>query len=351
MVGNDRGDARLRRVCRHVIRGGARAAARAWRHHAVPQKYQLAVLGPDDAADCEGLMPGVEMWRSSINDADMSWGYRVRGSAGSELVACAFLYTARAGGSSTSAGHCTVSNVLTSADHRRVGLARSLMLELLHAANGRPTSLYASEMGAPLYVQLGFKTVDVVVQFSCRRHCTLEIAAAAARAAGVVVTVTTAPTTADIMLVGELDSAMFGGDRMALLQSALGLGADATLAVARNASGEVVAFAASARPNAFSQGGHCTTYHTASIFCAAQCCPHDPYRHARSPRWVTQCRVRLCCRCAIVRSCGCSHCGRRSCSANGCNGCGPISCAGAACGVDSAPRAAVVCGRSVGPRI
>lgn len=139
------------------------------------------------------------------------------------------------------------------------------MLELLHAANGRPTSLYASEMGAPLYVQLGFKTVDVVVQFSCRRHCTLEIAAAAARAAGVVVTVTTAPTTADIMLVGELDSAMFGGDRMALLQSALGLGADATLAVARNASGEVVAFAASARPNAFSQGGHCTTYHTASI--------------------------------------------------------------------------------------
>ena len=300
MVGNDRGAVRLRRVCRHVVdvRGAcSHRDAAAGRQYAVPPEYQLAVLGPDDAADCEGLMPGVEMWRSSINDADVSWGYRVRGGAGRELVACAFLYTARpAGGSSTSAGHWTVSNVMTSVDHRRVGLARSLMLELLRAASGRPTSLYASEMGAPLYEQLGFKTVDTVIQLSCQRQCTLETAAAAARAAGVTVTVTAAPTTADLAVVEELDSAMFGGDRMVLLQSALGLGADATLAVARNASGEVTAFAASVRPNAFSQGGHRVTCHTAS--CPAQLRPYLMYpTDARgmcpNSRRVTQWRVRL----------------------------------------------------------
>jgi GNAT superfamily N-acetyltransferase len=254
MGGNERSAARLRHVSHHVGRRAAFPSAIAG--PAALEAYHLVELAPSDAADCVGLMPGVDMWRTSIEDAARSWGYRVRGGA-SELVACAFLYTAA--GDSPSAGHCTVSNVLTSKDHRRRGLAKSLMLELLRAANGRPTSLYASEMGAPLYKQLGFKTVDAAKGFRCERQFDPE-----AHAAGVMVSVLAAPTAAEIAEVGALDSAMFGGNRMALLQTALGHGSDATLAVARDPSGKVSAFAASAGPNAFSQGVYlshplCTT--------------------------------------------------------------------------------------------
>ena len=251
MTGDDRSAVRLRRVCRHVAPTACCAAAAQPPSAAGPAaEYQLVVLATADAADCLAIMPDLETWRTSIDDADTSWGYRVN-RGGSALVACAFLYTAAAG---ANGGHCTVSNVMTNEDHRHRGLAKALMLELLRVADGRPTSLFASEMGAPLYEQLGFRTADSATGFRCEQECTLERAAAAASAAGVAVSIAAGPTVAEITEVSVLDSTMFGGNRVALLQSALGPGTDATLAVARDVSGEITAFAASSRPNIFSQG-------------------------------------------------------------------------------------------------
>ena len=101
-------------------------------------------------------------------------------------MACTFLYIAAG---ANGGGHCTVSNVITDEGHRRRGLAKALMLELLRVADGRPTSLFTTEMGAPLYEQLGFKTVDSATGFRCGRACTPARAAAEARAAGVAVSI------------------------------------------------------------------------------------------------------------------------------------------------------------------
>ncbi len=346
MGGNDR----LRRVSHHV---GLAAFPSEVAGAAIPEPYHLAVLKPSDAADCVGLMPGVDMWRTTIEDAARSWGYRVHGGT-SELVACAFLYIAA--GDSPSAGHCTVSNVLTSEDHRRRGLAKSLMLELLGAANGRPTSLFASAMGAPLYEQLGFKRVDTAQGFRCERQFAPDTATAAARAAGVAVSVTAAPTAAEIAEVGALDSAMFGGNRRALLQSALGRGSDAMLAVARDTSGKVAAFAASAGPNAFSHGAQ--HFESPPLHYTCRAAPSATRLHLlrtvdhRLLPSGLRSVFPLRCRCASVRACGRSHGGGCPRSHRRSHRRRPVSRRRAvACGVNSAARAAFVCSQPVGPGI
>jgi hypothetical protein len=37
------------------------------------------VLAAADAEDCLAFMPDLQTWRTSIEDAATSWGYRVRG--------------------------------------------------------------------------------------------------------------------------------------------------------------------------------------------------------------------------------------------------------------------------------
>ena len=134
--------------------------------------YELVELTAGDAADCVGVAGGsmdASTWRSGIEDADRTWGHRRRSDG--LLVSTTTLYCARGADESDTkdSGHCTVANVITNEAHRRCGLAKALMLELLRAAGGRPTSLFASEMGRPLYQELGFRTVEHVRGFQCER--------------------------------------------------------------------------------------------------------------------------------------------------------------------------------------
>lgn len=95
--------------------------------------------------------------------------------------------------------------VRTSASRR--GIARMLMSTLLADAPAH-TYLYATEMGRPLYEQLGFVTTEHLVQLAGRPH-------RAARAQGPWQLRAVGPS--GLQPVVELDRACFGADRSAML--------------------------------------------------------------------------------------------------------------------------------------
>ena len=234
----------LERTCRHVLASAAAAGA----------EYEVVALAAHDAEDCwraggENQTP--EVWRSSIRTARASWGHRTRNEQ-RELVSTTMLYVAAATPGSPR-GHCSVSNVITHEDHRRRGLAKELMVALMQAADGAPTSLYSSDMGRPLYESLGYRQLETVRSYGAERACDATAAANAASVAAVAVSVGL-PTAAEIDAVVPLDTAMFGGVRTAVLHTAFAAELLPALAVARDSAGEVVAFAGSAYLSADSDG-------------------------------------------------------------------------------------------------
>jgi ribosomal protein S18 acetylase RimI-like enzyme len=239
--------ARLQHTCRHVVASTPAALAVPAAPAAGTTEYEAVVLAEADAEDLVGFVlmgyalaePAV--WRA----AHTTWGHRTN-NAQRLLVSSTMMYVAAPAPGSLLRGHASVSNVITHKDHRRRGLARELMVALLQAADGAPTSLYTTDMGRPLYESLGFRQLETVTAYAIEGACDGAVVARAATAAGVMVSVSM-PTAAELDEVVPLDAAMFGGNRSRVLRATLSAPElQPTLAVARDAAGTVVAFAGSA---------------------------------------------------------------------------------------------------------
>jgi GNAT superfamily N-acetyltransferase len=102
------------------------------------------------------------------------------------------------------ADYAAVGMMLVAARYGRCGLGRALMEQALRAAgDGATVTLFATDMGRPLYEKLGFAAVRRNVSFVGRFR-------AAARGGGRGVR---AGTEADLPAILELDRAAFGADR------------------------------------------------------------------------------------------------------------------------------------------
>jgi predicted N-acetyltransferase YhbS len=100
-------------------------------------------------------------------------------------------------------GHASAGMMLVASRFARRGLGRALMTHLLGAAGDATVTLFATEMGRPLYESLGFKPVRRSASFTGLFSPEPEDA-----------TVTTRPATdADIPAILALDQAAFGADR------------------------------------------------------------------------------------------------------------------------------------------
>jgi GNAT superfamily N-acetyltransferase len=120
--------------------------------------------------------------------------------------------------------YASVGMMLVAARYQRRGLGQALMEHLLAAAgDGATVTLFATDMGRPLYEKLGFKRVRRNTCFVGRFKPGSGRAAAAVRAAvgrvsaagapgAAAVTVRTA-TSADLPAILAADRAAFGGDR------------------------------------------------------------------------------------------------------------------------------------------
>jgi ribosomal protein S18 acetylase RimI-like enzyme len=120
--------------------------------------------------------------------------------------------------------YASVGMMLVAARYQRRGLGQELMQHLLAAAgDGATVTLFATDMGKPLYEKLGFKPVRRNVCFVGRFKPGAGRAAAAVRAAVGRVSVTAVPaaqvqtiraaTSADLPAILAADRAAFGGDR------------------------------------------------------------------------------------------------------------------------------------------
>jgi GNAT superfamily N-acetyltransferase len=172
----------------------------------VPDFPAIRRLGPGDLKSCadlaadRGWLPEKRKWGLLLEAAEV-FGIDAPdgGLAGSVTLA-------RYG-----AEHASVGMMLVAARYGRRGLGRTLMTHLLDAADGATVTLFATDMGRPLYEKLGFRPVRRSVSFVgyFRRD------AAAAAAAGA----TTRPATgADLESILELDQAAFGADRSGFIR-------------------------------------------------------------------------------------------------------------------------------------
>ena len=109
--------------------------------------------------------------------------------------------------------YASVGMMLVAARYERRGLGKALMEHLLAAAGtGATVTLFATDMGRPLYERLGFKPVRRNVCFVGRFTPGSGRAAAAGSPAGKAGTVRAA-TAADLPAILAADRAAFGGDR------------------------------------------------------------------------------------------------------------------------------------------
>ena len=161
-------------------------------------------LGPDDGARCaalsvdRGWSPEPAKWSllltaSEVFGVDAPDG---RGLAGSVTL------------TSWGADYAAVGMMLVAARYERRGLGRALMEHLLRAAGDDATvTLFATDMGRPLYEKLGFTPVRRNVSFVGRFRAASGHDGHGVRAA----------TEADLPAILDLDRAAFGADRGRIL--------------------------------------------------------------------------------------------------------------------------------------
>ncbi|MGR6916575.1 GNAT family N-acetyltransferase [[Actinomadura] parvosata] len=113
--------------------------------------------------------------------------------------------------------HAVISMVLTASRYERQGLAGRLMEHVLGRAAGRTVSLYATEMGRPLYERLGFRVAG-----RAAKHTGVFRGEPSGR--------TRPATEADLDAILRLDAEVFGTDRSALLRRMFGFGVQVRVA-------------------------------------------------------------------------------------------------------------------------
>jgi len=165
-------------------------------------------LGPDDLKRCvalsvdRGWSPERAKWSlllaaSEVFGADAPDG---RGLAGAVVL------------TRWAADYAAVGMMLVAARYGRLGLGRALMEHVLHAAGDAATvTLFATDMGRPLYEKLGFAAVRRNVSFVGRFR-----SSPAASPAGSPGSVRPAAQ-ADLPAILALDRAAFGADRGQIL--------------------------------------------------------------------------------------------------------------------------------------
>ena len=103
-----------------------------------------------------------------------------------------------------------VSMMIVSRAHARQGHGRRLMTHVLRAARRSTIALYATAVGRPLYLELGFRTVGYATSYLG----TFDQGSGRTNVA----------TSADLAAIAAADREAFGGDRLALLRAWSGEG-------------------------------------------------------------------------------------------------------------------------------
>jgi GNAT superfamily N-acetyltransferase len=169
----------------------------------VPVFPAIRRLGPDDLQSCadlavdRGWRPEKRKWGLLLEAAEV-FGIDAQdgGLAGSVTLA-------RYG-----AEHASVGMMLVAARYGRQGLGRALMTHLLDAAGGATVTLFATDMGRPLYAKLGFRPVGRSASFvGYFRPGPPAPAGIGTRPA----------TSADRAAILDIDQAAFGADRSAFV--------------------------------------------------------------------------------------------------------------------------------------
>ena len=167
---------------------------------AAPSFPPIRRLGPDDLKRCvalsvdRGWSPEASKWSlllvaSAVFGVDAPDG---RGLAGAVAL------------TRWAADYAAVGMMLVAARYGRRGLGRALMDHALRAAGrGATVTLFATDMGRPLYEKLGFAAVRRNVPFVGRFRALPGDGAGGVRAA----------TPADLPAILDLDRAAFGADR------------------------------------------------------------------------------------------------------------------------------------------
>ena len=162
-------------------------------------------LGPGDLTSCmalsvdRGWLPEKRKW-SLLLEATEAFGVDAPdgGLAGAVVLA---RYGER---------HASVGMMLVAARYGGRGLGRALMTHLLDAAGDATITLFATEMGRPLYERLGFKPVRRSVAFTGTFRVSLGDRGLPAA--------TRPATDADLPAILEIDQAAFGADRSGIVR-------------------------------------------------------------------------------------------------------------------------------------
>ena len=193
-------------------------------------------LGPDDLKRCvalsvdRGWSPEQSKWSlllaaSEVFGVDAPDG---RGLAGAVVL------------TRWAADYASVGMMLVAARYGRRGLGRALMEHLVRAAgDGATVTLFATDMGRPLYEKLGFTPVRRSVSFVGRFRVPSGHDGHGVRAA----------TEADLPAILTLDRAAFGGDRGRILSRLPAFADRIVVAAADGAAGQGIAGYAAAWRN------------------------------------------------------------------------------------------------------
>ncbi|MGH3210249.1 MAG: GNAT family N-acetyltransferase [Trebonia sp.] len=194
-------------------------------------------LGPEDRARCaalsvdRGWLPDWDKWSLLLAASDV-FGVDApdgRGLAGSVTL------------TRWSADYAAVGMMLVAARYERRGIGRTLMERALRAAGDDATvTLFATDMGRPLYEKLGFTPVRGNVSFVGRFRAPSGRDGHGVRAA----------TEADLPAVLNLDRAAFGADRGRILTRLFPFADRIAVAEADSPSGQGIAGYAAAWRNA-----------------------------------------------------------------------------------------------------
>jgi len=170
----------------------------------------IRYLGPDDLDRCvalsvdRGWLPEKTKW-SLLLAASQTFGIDApdgRGLAGAVVL------------TRWAADYASVGMMLVAARYQRRGLGKALMEHLLAMAGaGATVTLFATDMGRPLYEKLGFEPVRRNVSFVGRFKPGGAAGAGAGAGAGIV----RAATAGDLPAILAADRAAFGADRGAII--------------------------------------------------------------------------------------------------------------------------------------
>jgi GNAT superfamily N-acetyltransferase len=186
-------------------------------------------LGPDDLRHCvrlsvdRGWLPEKAKW-SLLLEVSEVFGVDAPddpdGADGGDGTLAGAVVLTRYGADLASVGM-----MLVAARHSRLGLGRALMEHLLAEAGDATVTLFATDLGKPLYDKLGFRTIRRSAAFTGPFRAEPAAAPAAAPATGTATRTTdnskmrTRPaTTADMAEIIDVDKAAFGADRSRLLR-------------------------------------------------------------------------------------------------------------------------------------